>query len=86
VNLAAAAGTRVREIAGAQAVESRRVRLRAAALAHGFAVPCEAEGIQRAQDRVRRARDLAGAVDVFDPEEPLAAGGASVQPAADGRI
>jgi len=48
------------------------------ALAQDLAVPVQRTRLERAQDRIRRARDLARAVDVFDANEPLAALGARV--------
>jgi hypothetical protein len=69
-----------------QPLECRGVCVLTRALADDGAVPFESEGLERREDGVSGARDLARPIKVLDAQQPAAAVGACIEVAGDRRV
>jgi len=78
------AGARVDLAVELQAHQFGVIEIQALALDEYFAIPCEAEAFEGAQDFVGGAGKRPRLVDVLDAQQPLATVGAGVEIAADG--
>lgn len=84
-NLATRAGAWVETVPiELQTDERRVVCVEPSALNQDFAVPLEAESVQRAQDAVSRTRDRARSIDILDAYQPFAALRPRIKITADG--
>ena len=86
VQLRAAAGAGEGALLCAQGTQGFFITLGVRVLAGDCAVPFEAKLLQGAQNSVRRPGDLAGTIEILDPQQPPPAMRARIQKAGDRRV
>jgi hypothetical protein len=84
-NFLARAGAAIGQSGRLELFKRRAIGCETPALPEHFAIPLEAEALQRSQDVFRRARDIARRIDILHTHQPLAADAAGVEIAADRR-